>query len=142
MPKKILIADDEPYVVKVLASRLKANNYDIVMAYDAFYAVKKAHDEKPDLIILDYKMPAGTGISVYDKLRNTGDTMMIPVIFITAYPTEEIKKKVMEMGAADFVAKPFDADELLIKIKKALGEEVPEDKGEVKGDEKEKDSGN
>ncbi len=122
MAKKILIADDEPHVIKLIASRLIANKYDVVMASDGLYAVKKAHEEKPDLIILDMRMPAGGGMSVFENLRMAGDTMLIPVIFITAYPSDEVRQKVMDMGAADFIAKPFDADDLLAKVKKALGE--------------------
>ena len=124
MPKKILIADDEPNMVRVIAARLKANNYDIVTAFDGIYAVQKAHEEKPDLIILDIKMPAGSGLSVLENLRMTGETMMIPVIFVTAHATEELKHKALEMGAADFIAKPFDPDELIAAVKKALGEDA------------------
>ena len=122
MPKKILVVDDELNVLKVIASRLKANNYDVVTASDGTYAVKRALEEKPDLIILDIKMPAGGGISVFENLRRLDSVMMTPVIFITAHPTEEIKKQVLEMGAEDFVAKPFDPDDLLAKVRKALGE--------------------
>jgi len=124
MPKKILIADDEPYMLKLIAARLKANNYEVVMASDGLYAVIKAHEEKPDLIILDIRMPVGGGMGVFENLRMTTDTMLIPIIFITAHPSEEIQRKVMEMGAEDFIAKPFDADELLAKVRKALGEDV------------------
>jgi len=128
MPKKILVVDDELNVLKVIASRLKANNYDVVTASDGTFAVKKALEEKPDLIILDIKMPAGGGISVFENLRRLDNTMMTPVIFITAHPTEEIKKQVLEMGAEDFVAKPFDPDDLLAKVRKALGENIEEKK--------------
>jgi DNA-binding response OmpR family regulator len=121
MPKKILVVDDELNVLKVIASRLKANNYDVVTASDGTYAVKRALEEKPDLIILDIKMPAGGGISVFENLRRLDSVMTTPVIFITAHPTEEIKKQVLEMGAEDFVAKPFDPDDLLAKVRKALG---------------------
>ena len=120
MPKKILVVDDEPNIVKMICSRLTANNYEVTVAYDGTTAVEKAHKEKPDLIILDIKMPAGTGISVYENLSNSADTAMIPVIFITAYPDEDIKKKVLEMGANDFVAKPFKADVMLSRVKGAL----------------------
>jgi len=126
MPKKILVVDDELNVLKVIASRLKANNYDVVTASDGIYAVKKAIEEKPDLIILDIKMPAGGGVSVFENLKLLDGTMTTPIIFITAYPTEEIKRKVLEMGAEDFVAKPFNPDELLAKVKKALGENIEE----------------
>ena len=124
MPKKILVVDDEINVIKVIASRLKANNYDVVTASDGTYAVKRALEEKPDLIILDIKMPAGGGISVFENLRRLDSTMMTPIIFITAHPTEEIKQKVLEMGAEDFVAKPFDPEDLLAKVRKALGENI------------------
>ena len=124
MPKKILIVDDEPNVLRVIASRLMAQKYDIVTASDGVYAVKKAHEEKPDLIILDIKMPAGGGLNVFENLRMTTDTMMIPIIFITAHPSDELKRKVLEMGAEDFIAKPFNADDLLAKVKKALKEDA------------------
>jgi DNA-binding response OmpR family regulator len=124
MPKKILVVDDELNVLRVIASRLKANNYDVVTASDGIYAVKKAVEEKPDLIILDIKMPAGGGVSVFENLRHLDNTITIPVIFITAYPTEEIKSQVLEMGAVDFVAKPFNPEELLAKVKKAMGENI------------------
>jgi len=120
MPKKILVVDDEPNIVKMICSRLAANNYEVIAAYDGVQAVKEAHKEKPDLIILDIKMPAGTGVNVYENLKKSADTAVIPVIFITAYPDEDIKKKVLEMGANDFVAKPFKADIMLTRVKAAL----------------------
>ena len=128
MPKKILIVDDEINVIKVIASRLKANNYDVVSASDGTFAVKKAIEEKPDLIILDIRMPAGGGVSVFENLKRLDSTMMTPIIFITAHPTEEIKQQVLEMGANDFVAKPFDPEDLLVKVRKALGENIEEKK--------------
>lgn len=126
MPKKILIVDDEINVIKVIASRLKANNYDVASASDGTFAIKKAIEEKPDLIILDIRMPAGGGVSVFENLKRLDSTMMTPIIFITAHPTEEIKKQVLEMGANDFVAKPFDPEDLLMKVRKALGENIEE----------------
>ena len=128
MPKKILIVDDEINVIKVIASRLKANNYDVVSASDGTFAIKKALEEKPDLIILDIRMPAGGGVSVFENLKRLDSTMMTPIIFITAHPTEEIKQQVLEMGANDFVAKPFDPEDLLVKVRKALGENIEEKK--------------
>jgi len=123
MAKKILIADDEPHVLQLIASRLKANNYDVIAAQDGLYAVKKAIEAKPDLIILDIKMPAGGGVTVFENLRMSADTMMIPIIFITAYPNEELRDKLLQMGAAGFISKPFDAEDLLAQVRKALGEE-------------------
>ena len=129
MAKKILIVDDDKQIVLLLASRLKANKYEIIAAYDAVQAVAKAFSEKPDLILLDIKMPAGGGISVMDNLSNSADTAVIPVIVITAYPSAEIQQKVKEMGAVDFISKPFKAEEVLLKVKKALGEVGQEGQG-------------
>ncbi len=122
MAKKILIVDDDKQIVLLLASRLKANNYEIAVAYDALQAVAQAFSEKPDLILLDIKMPAGSGISVMDNLRNSTNTALIPVIIITAYPSREIQQKVKEMGAVGFISKPFRAEDVLPRIRKVLGE--------------------
>src|SRR4030042_2432040 len=122
MAKKILIVDDDKQIVLLLASRLKANKYEIVVAYDAMQAVAKAFTEKPDLIVLDIKMPGGSGISVMDNLSNSAETAITPVIVITAYPSPEIQQKVKEMGAVDFISKPFKAEDILPRIRRALGE--------------------
>lgn len=122
MQKKILVVDDELHIVQLLASRLRANNYKVTAACDGVQALRVAHKENPDLIILDIKMPAGGGISVYDSLRKSVDTIGIPVIFITAFPNEDIRKQTLEMGAVDFIAKPFSSEDLLSKIKRILGE--------------------
>ena len=125
MAKKILIVDDDKEIALLLASRLKANKYDVVVAYDAVEAVAKAFKEKPDLILLDIKMPAGGGLRVMHNLRNAADTATIPVIVITAYPSQEIQQKVKEMGSVNFIAKPYKAEDVLSKIRKALGEANP-----------------
>ena len=122
MTKKILVVDDDMDFVRLLTLRLKANNYEVAVAYDGLQAIERAHKEKPDLILLDLKMPAGGGLTVYENLRLSSETTGTPVIFITAYPSEDTKKKVMQKGAADFVSKPFDPEDLLLKVKKALGE--------------------
>jgi two-component system, OmpR family, KDP operon response regulator KdpE len=122
MAKKILIVDDDKQIVLLLASRLKANKYEIVVAYDAVQAVAKAFSEKPDLILLDIKMPAGGGMSVMENLRNSADMAGIPIIIITADPRLGIQLKAIEMGAVDVISKPFKAEEVLACIRKALGE--------------------
>ena len=122
MAKKILVADDEPEIVQALQIRLKEAGYEVVVAFDVIQTIYQAHKEKPDLIILDIRMPAGDGIGVYEKLKISSETAVIPVIFITAYANDEIVKKVSEMGAEGFFAKPFSVDKLLIKVKTLLGE--------------------
>jgi DNA-binding response OmpR family regulator len=125
MAKKILIVDDDRQITSLLASRLKANKYEILVAYDGAQAVAKAISEKPDLILLDMKMPAGGGISAMENLKKSADTAVTPVIVITAYPSLEIQQKVKEMGAVDFISKPFEAEDMLSRIRKALNEVSP-----------------
>lgn len=112
----ILVVDDEPQIVRLLALRLKAKNFDVISAYDGYQCVQVAKQELPDLILLDIKMPLGGGIKAFEKLKSISATKTIPVIFITAYPSVEVKKLVMDMGAEDFVSKPFNSDVLIEKI--------------------------
>lgn len=124
MPKKILVVDDEPNVLRLVAARLCAHNYNVITASEGISALQKAREEKPDLILLDIRMPAGDGTKVFENLMNAGQVTDIPVIFMTANPSDDIRQKVTEMGAKDFIAKPFDASELIVKVKKALGEDM------------------
>ena len=116
MKKKILVVDDEPQIVRLLSLRLKANNFDVLTAYDGYQCVQVAKLELPDLILLDIKMPLGGGIKAFENLKDISATNMIPVIFITAFPSVKVKEQVMSMGAEDFIAKPFNSDVLIEKI--------------------------
>ena len=107
MKKKILIVDDEPGIVRLLSMRLKMKGYEIYKAYDGTESVKVAVKAIPDLILMDIKMPNGGGIGAFEKLIQIESTKAIPVIFMTAYPTEEIQTQVRKMGAKDCVTKPF-----------------------------------
>ncbi len=122
MPKKILIADDDQNTVSFLASMLKANKYEVVAAFDGLQTITVAHKEKPDLILLDIMMPVRSGINIFENLKTSTLTALTPVIFITGIANPEVREKALEMGATDYVVKPFEAEELLSKIKKALGE--------------------
>ena len=107
MKKKILIVDDEPGIVRLLSMRLKMKGYEIFTAYDGLEGVKVAVKEIPDLILLDIKMPHGGGIGAFERLIQIDSTKAIPVIFMTAFPTEEIQNQVRKMGAKDCISKPF-----------------------------------
>jgi DNA-binding response OmpR family regulator len=117
---KILVADDNPDILKTLEARLRANQMDVVTASDCDQAIKKAYSENPDLIIMDIRMPAVGGLNAMESLKMFSRTQSIPVIFITAYPGKEVEARVYELGAADFIAKPFATEELLTKIHNAL----------------------
>ena len=120
MKKKILVVDDELPIIRLLSLRLKASNFDVISAHDGYQCVEMAKLELPDLILLDIKMPGGGGINAFKNLKKIDNTKTIPVIFITAYPSDEVKTLVMDMGAQGFIAKPFDTELLTESINKAL----------------------
>ncbi|MFC1924443.1 response regulator [Chloroflexota bacterium] len=120
--KRILVVDDEPLVVKAIQFSLEYGGYEVITAFSGNQAISKARSEKPDLVLLDIRMPVESGIGVFEILRSISNTSLIPVIFITASANEEVKKKVLEMGAQDFIYKPFNKNDLLAKVKNALGE--------------------
>ena len=124
MKRKILVVDDEPQIVRLLALRLKAKNFDVISAYDGYQCVQVAKAELPDMILLDIKMPLGGGIKAFEKLKSISTTSNIPVIFITAFPSKEVKKLVMDMGAEDFISKPFNSDSLIEKINTILNDRI------------------
>ncbi|NWG03115.1 MAG: response regulator [Syntrophaceae bacterium] len=121
--KKILIVDDERDIVKALLIRLQAAGYHVVTAFDGAQGVFMAHKEKPDLIILDIRMPAGDGFSVAQRLKRSTHTFTIPVIFLTGSPEKEVEERAFAMGARFYIKKPYDPEELLDAVKRALEEE-------------------
>jgi DNA-binding response OmpR family regulator len=123
--KKILIVDDERDIVKGLMIRLQGAGYEIVTAFDGAQGVFMAHKEKPDLIILDIRMPAGNGFSVAQRLKRSIHTFTIPVIFLTGSPEKNAEDKARALGARFYIKKPYDPEELLDAIKRAL-EESPD----------------
>jgi DNA-binding response OmpR family regulator len=118
--KKILIVDDERDIVKALMIRLQGAGYDVVPAFDGAQGVFMAYKEKPDLIILDVRMPAGDGFSVAQKLKHSIQTSSIPVIFLTGSPEKNAEERAMATGARFYIKKPYDSEELLDAIKRAL----------------------
>ena len=111
MKKKVLIVDDEPGIVRLLAMRLKAKGYEVIEAFDGLQCVKIAEEEVPDLILLDIKMPVMNGIAAFEVLIEQDETKEIPVLFMTAYPTPEIKKQVLKIGAKGCISKPFISED-------------------------------
>lgn len=118
--KKILIADDEYDFVEMVQDRLEKNGYVVLTAHEGVRAVEAAHKQKPDLILLDLKMPAGTGQSVLKAVRSHPETKNIPVIVITALPSGALEKEIKEAGAEAFFRKPFNMEKLLEKIESLL----------------------
>ena len=117
---KILIVDDEMDTLLPLRRSLEVENYKVIEAYDGHEAINKAMTEIPDLILLDLMMPGMDGYEVCGKLRNEPVTQNIPIIMLTAKGYVRDKVKGLEIGADDYVTKPFDLNELKARIKSAL----------------------
>jgi DNA-binding response OmpR family regulator len=115
---KILLVDYEEDVAKALRARLRANGYDVVLAFDCVQGLTTAQKEKPDLIILDIMIPGGGGFAVAERLKHSADTRAIPVIFLTGISGEE--DRAYKAGACSYLMKPYDPEELLGVIKRTL----------------------
>lgn len=119
--KRILVVDDFVQNVELLEELLFTADYDVSTAYDGEEALKKAHEEKPDLILLDIMMPKMDGYQVCEALRNADDTKDIPIIFVTA--KTEVKDwthAIFNMGANSYITKPINAKKLIEKVKSVL----------------------
>jgi DNA-binding response OmpR family regulator len=122
--KRILIVDDERDIVKALTIRLQRAGYEVVTAFDGAQGIFMAHKENPDLIILDIRMPAGNGFIVAEKLKESATTVAVPVIFLTGSPERDSEEKAMAVGARFYVKKPYDPEELLDAIRRALEKDL------------------
>jgi DNA-binding response OmpR family regulator len=116
----ILVADDDMDLVTALSIRLRAAGYRVIGAYDGEQAFSLAQENKPDLVILDVRMPAGGGFSSIDRIKHSMNTRAIPVIFLTAFDDEEMREEARRLGAAGFFRKPFDDAEFMQAIKNVL----------------------
>lgn len=117
--KKVLIVDDEPYLVKIIRDRLTAGGFEVIMAEDGGAGLKMA-EEKPDIILLDVMMPVMDGFEMLKRIKADPLTKDIPVVMLTAKQDQESVEKVFELGAADYAVKPTDLKMLTEKIRKIL----------------------
>jgi len=125
--KKILIVDDDVDIIDLIENRLRHNNYEVIISNDGDNGVKKAVQEKPDLIIMDVMMPRMPGPEAVKVLKSNEITKNIPVIFFTAMnaylPKDTDFNKINVNGELyPAIAKPFDPNTLLSTIKSILGE--------------------
>ncbi|MBQ7758474.1 response regulator YycF [Anaerotignum sp.] len=117
MDRKILIVDDEKNIVEIIAFNLKKEGYQVIKAADGEEGVKKAMEENPDLILLDIMMPKMDGYEACKKIREKKNT---PIIMLTARAEELDKVLGLELGADDYVTKPFGVRELMARVKANL----------------------
>ncbi|CAN5249769.1 response regulator [soil metagenome] len=118
---KILLADDDPQILRALRITLSARGYDVVTAADGKQALRSAIDDHPDLIVLDLGMPGLTGTEVIEAVRGWSQ---VPILVVSGRSDSLDKVDALDAGADDYVTKPFAADELLARIR-ALSRRTP-----------------
>jgi DNA-binding response OmpR family regulator len=129
--QKILVVDDEPDAVELIEFNLKANGYEVATAADGEEALQKARAVLPNLIILDIMLPEVDGMEVCKILRRDQRTSGIPIIMLTAKAAEIDRVLGLELGADDYVTKPFSPRELVLRVKRLLrSHNAPEEKAE------------
>ncbi|MBY7145130.1 response regulator transcription factor [Virgibacillus sp. NKC19-3] len=125
MSQKVLVVDDEQPIADILKFNLEKEGYEVVLAYDGDEAISLAESENPDLILLDIMLPGRDGNEVCREIRKTKS---MPIIMLTAKDTEIDKVLGLELGADDYVTKPFSNRELIARVKANLRrQEIPDD---------------
>ncbi len=117
MTEKILVVDDEKPIVEILKYNLEKEGFHVITAFDGAAALSMVHNEKPDLIVLDIMLPIKDGFSVCREIRSCCDT---PIVMLTAKEMEMDKVLGLELGADDYVTKPFSAREVTARVKAIL----------------------
>jgi len=118
---KILVVDDEVYILHILDFSLGAEGFDVITATDGEEALAKAQREKPDLIVMDVMMPRLDGYETCRRLKNDPGTRDIPVLLLTARGREEDRQQGMDSGADDYITKPFSPNKLISRVSDILG---------------------
>ncbi|HXE56868.1 MAG TPA: response regulator [Gemmatimonadales bacterium] len=118
--RTVLIVEDDPVTSDLLAVFLRTRRYRVLTAVDAMQGLTLAHREQPDVVLLDIGMPAGGGLSCWDRMARSDRTRHIPVIIMTANPRPELAEQARARGAAGFFAKPVDLDALAEHLARVL----------------------
>jgi len=129
--RKILIVDDEKNIVDILKFNLNKEGFDTIEAYDGRQALEMVERENPDLILLDIMLPEYDGFTVCKRIRQTMNT---PIIMLTAREEEVDKVLGLELGADDYITKPFSPRELMARVKanlRRMSEDVQKTQGEI-----------
>ncbi len=117
MSKKILIVDDEPRYVRLMEANLISDNYEVLKAFNGQQALEVVEKEKPDLVLLDVMMPILDGFTTCERIRKFST---VPIIVVTVKGEEKDRVRGLDLGADDYIVKPFSATELLARVRAVL----------------------
>ncbi|MBN1822772.1 MAG: response regulator [Endomicrobiales bacterium] len=120
MATKILIADDDPEILELLKFTFESEGYEVLTAADGEETLKSVKDEHPDIVSLDINMPKLSGYEVLEKIREDGNTCLIPVVMVTSLSKTKDKITGIKLGADDYLEKPFEPFELLARVEGIL----------------------
>ena len=118
--KKVLVVDDEPSIREMLRLALEISDFDCVEAQDIHEAYRIVADDAPDMVLLDWMLPGGSGIELLRRLKKGEATQSLPVIMLTAKTHEDNVIQGLELGADDYITKPFAPKELIARIRALL----------------------
>lgn len=121
MAKRIMIVDDDPYIIQLLQKRLEANRFEICCASSGKEAIAMAKDDVPDLILMDIMMPGMDGTETARIIKEDDRTAKVPIIYLTALKEQRDDDSNSSLSPNVIFAKPFDAEELVAKIREVLG---------------------
>src|SRR5580698_5882591 len=125
MKAKILVVDDEPDMVELIDTNLTAAGFSVLMAATGQEALRLARTQQPQLILLDVMLPELDGLEICKRLRLDPATRAIPIVMLTARASEIDRVLGLELGADDYVTKPFSVRELVLRVKKLLNRQLP-----------------
>lgn len=125
-PCRVVIVDDDELLVKLLTHKLTQKGLQVSSAHDGESGLEMVTSAQPDLVILDGMMPGMDGLEVLQRLKQNEETKDIPVVFLSARKLEGDIVSGLDMGAADYLVKPFMPEELFARVKRILGEMCPD----------------
>ncbi|HEY0011956.1 MAG TPA: response regulator [Allosphingosinicella sp.] len=124
MSRKVLLCDDDPLLVDLVQYRLAARGWEVIVARDGGEAMGRLAEATPDAIILDAMMPVVDGYEVLRRLRESPATATTPVIMLTARKQETDVLRALDLGASDYMVKPFIPEELVARLTRLTGEQA------------------
>ena len=116
---KILVAEDEPMLLKTIELKLRKEGYEVIATSDGREAMERIEKDNPDMVITDIMMPYASGLEIVNLIRQK-IARKIPIIMLSAMEQEKVVLEAFELGADDYITKPFSLNELVIRVKRLM----------------------